>query len=361
MGYLWRVRLSSFLVGTATASAAGFFFIYKDHLLARAAIARQVEDIKETSEKHYESLNQRDTPEAKTSYRITGLQRQETVTTREYQAEMLGPRSKIQDRMAGLFTRQAAEYAAARPVYPKDLFVKLASLTAHHRVAWDVGTGNGQAAIGVAEHYDSVVATDVSAEQLRRAVPHPKVRYLHTPDAGADDDDLVAALGGEGCVDLITVAEAAHWFDLPAFYGAARRLLRKPGGVIAVWGYNYRVSPVEDMMARFLHTTLPYWDSRARYVIDGYRDLPFPFDGVGLGKEGEPAGFDMEHEMAFPGLVRMLRSWSAVATARQRGVDLLDERVVRRLEEEWGGASLVRKVTFKAFLLAGTVRADDPA
>lgn len=131
--------------------------------------------------------------------------------------------------------------------------------------------------------------------------------------------------------------------------------------MIAVWGYNYRVSPVEDMMARFLHTTLPYWDSRARYVIDGYRDLPFPFDGVGLGKEGEPAGFDMEHEMSFPGLVGMLRSWSAVATARQRGVDLLDERAVRRLEGEWGGASLVRKVTFKAFLLAGTVRADDPA
>lgn len=196
---------------------------------------------------------------------------------------------------------------------------------------------------------------------VRRAVPHPKVRYHHTPDAGADDDDLVAALGGEGRVDLITVAEAAHWFDLPAFYGVARRLLRKPCGVIAVWGYNYRVSPVEDMMARFLHTTLPYWDSRARYVIDGYRDLPFPFDGVGLGKEGEPAGFDMEHEMSFPGLVGMLRSWSAVATARQRGVDLLDERAVRRLEGEWGGASLVRKVTFKAFLLAGTVRADDPA
>uniref|UniRef100_A0A0E0JKK5 Methyltransferase type 11 domain-containing protein n=1 Tax=Oryza punctata TaxID=4537 RepID=A0A0E0JKK5_ORYPU len=299
--------------------------------------------------------------------------------------------------MAGLFTRQAAEYAAARPVYPKDLFVKLAALTAHHRAAWDVGTGNGQAAIGVstpilqlapgfvskpsqslclptltftgtrackvAEHYDSVVATDVSAEQLRRALPHPKVRYLHTPDAGAAVpayDDLVAALGGEGSIDLITEAEAVHWFDLPTFYGVARRLLRKPGGVIAVWGYNYRVSPVEDMMARFLHTTLPYWDSRARYVIDGYRDLPFPFDGVGLGKKGEPAGFDMEHEMSFAGLVGMLTSWSAVATARQRGVDLLDERAVRRLEEEWGGASLVRRVTFKAFMLAGTVRADDP-
>jgi len=194
--------------------------------------------------------------------------------------------------MAGLFTKQAAVYAAARPAYPKDLFTKLASLTAHHRLAWDVGTGNGQAAIGVsistpfepcspdgmfihivtygsfvvqvAEHYDSVLATDVSAEQLLRAVPHPKVQYLHTPDA-TPGEDLVTTLGGEGSVDLITVAEAVHWFDLPAFYGVARRVLRRPGGVIAVWGYNYRISPVEDMMARFFNTTLPYWDPRARY------------------------------------------------------------------------------------------------
>jgi SAM-dependent methyltransferase len=193
--------------------------------------------------------------------------------------------------MAGLFTEQAAVYAAARPAYPKGLFAKLSAFTAHHRRAWDIGTGNGQAAIGVsmhlkslllsvkqrlqfnlfmfnvqvAEHYDSVVATDASAEQLRHATPHPKVRYLHTPDATPGEDDLVAMLGGEGSVDLITVAQAVHWFDLPAFYGVARRVLRRPGGVIAVWGYNYRMSPVEDMMARFFDTTLPYRDPRARY------------------------------------------------------------------------------------------------
>jgi len=207
--------------------------------------------------------------------------------------------------MAGLFTKQAAVYAAARPAYPKDLFTKLASLTAHHRLAWDVGTGNGQAAIGVsistpcdpalqracsyikwlgscvvqvAEHYDSVLATDVSAEQLLRAVAHPKVQYLHTPDA-MPGEDLVTTLGGEGSVDLITVAEAVHWFDLPAFYGVARRVLRRPGGVIAVWGYNYRISPVEDMMARFFNTTLPYWDPRARYSTlntDHYNALQVP-------------------------------------------------------------------------------------
>jgi hypothetical protein len=91
-----------------------------------------------------------------------------------------------------------------------------------------------------------------------------------------------------------------------------------------------------------------------RYCTDGYRDLPFPFEDIGLGKEGEPASLDMEQEMSFEGLIGMLRSWSAVTTAKQQGVDLLGEHVVKELEEGWGGASLVRKVTYKGFLLAGT-------
>ncbi|KAL6661563.1 hypothetical protein ACP70R_000947 [Stipagrostis hirtigluma subsp. patula] len=260
--------------------------------------------------------------------------------------------------MAELFSKQAAVYAAVRPDYPKDLFAKLAAATGQHRLAWDAGTGNGQAAISVAEHYDSVVATDTSAEQLRHAAPHPKVRYHHTPE-GTPEEDLVAALGGEGCVDLITVAQAVHWFDLPAFYAVARRVLRRPGGVIAVWGYNYRVSPVEDLLARFLQTTLPYRDPRSRLVVDGYRDLPFPFVDIGLGREGEPMSIDMEQEMSFEGLVSMLRSTAPVTTAKQQGVDLLGERVVKEMEEEWGGASLVRKVAYKAFLLAGTLSRDD--
>lgn len=82
-------------------------------------------------------------------------------------------------------------------------------------------------------------------------------------------------------------------------------------------------------MTRFVSTTLPYWDPRARFCTEGYRDLPFPFDNIGLGKEGEPASLDMEHEMSFEGLIGLLRSWSAVTTAKQQGVDLLGERVVK--------------------------------
>ncbi|XP_072967771.1 uncharacterized protein [Typha angustifolia] len=254
--------------------------------------------------------------------------------------------------MAGLFVNQAAVYADARPTYPKEWFAKLASLTDHHDLAWDVGTGNGQSAIGVAEHYGKVVATDVSEAQLRLAIPNPKVQYVHTP-LSMPDEQLISAMGGENSVDLITVAQAVHWFDLPTFYSLANRLLRKPGGVIAVWSYNYKISPIEHSMTRFFETTLPYWDPRTQHAFDGYRALPFPFEDVGLGTEGDPATLEMEQELSFDRLLGVLRSWSAVATAKERGVDLLSERVVKELEEEWGGKEVVRTVTYKTFMLAG--------
>lgn len=108
----------------------------------------------------------------------------------------------------------------------------LAELTAGNRsLAWDVGTGNGQAAVGLAEHYEKVIATDISLPQLNFSKQHPRVEYHHTP-LSMSDDDLVALIGGEGSVDLITVAQAVHWFDLPRFYSIVGRLLRKPGGVL---------------------------------------------------------------------------------------------------------------------------------
>ncbi|XP_038978853.1 putative methyltransferase DDB_G0268948 [Phoenix dactylifera] len=255
--------------------------------------------------------------------------------------------------MAGLFEKQAATYAEARPQYPKEWFAKLASLTARHELAWDAGTGNGQAAVSVAEHYEQVIATDVSEAQLKHAIPHPKVRYVHTP-LSTPEPDLVSILGGEGSVDLVTVAQAVHWFDLPSFYSIVHRVLRKPGGVIAVWGYNYSMSPLEDVMKRLFETTKAYWDPRAWYAFNRYRTLPFPFKSIGLGSEGAPMELEMEQDLSFDAFLGMLKSWSAVTTAKERGVDLLSEGVVKELETAWGGPSLVRRVTYKAFMLAGT-------
>ncbi|XP_048335700.2 uncharacterized protein LOC125423904 [Ziziphus jujuba] len=259
--------------------------------------------------------------------------------------------------MAGLFEKQAEDYLNARPTYPKEWYSKLAALTHHRNLAWDVGTGNGQAALGVAEHFDQVIGTDISEAQIQRAMPHPRVQYIHTPSTFTDEE-IISLFGGENSVDLITVAQAIHWFDLPSFYSLVSRLLRKPGGLFAVWCYNgMRVSPTFDpLVMKFYETTIPFWNSDSNHAFDGYKTLPFPFESVGLGSEGNPLALDMSRELSFEGFLSTLRSWSAVNTAKDQGLDLLNEKVVKEFENEWGGSNLVRSVSYKAFMLVGKVK-----
>lgn len=209
----------------------------------------------------------------------------------------------------------------------------------------------------VAEYYDQVIATDVSEAQLKHALQHPRVKYLHTP-LSLSNDELLTMLGGEDSIDLVTVAQAVHWFDLPSFYSLVTRLLRKPGGALAVWTYNdIVVSPTFDpIMKQFHDTTLPFWNPEIQYVFDGYKTLPFPFESIGLGSEGKPMPLDIPKELSFDMFLGMLRSWSAVTTAKEQGVDLLNEGIVKKFENAWGGTKLVRSVIYKAFLLAGKVK-----
>src|SRR3954467_4332669 len=110
---------------------------------------------------------------------------------------------------AELFTTVAREYANFRPGYPPELFAWLARMAPHHDAVWDCGCGSGQASTALAEHFALVHATDVAAEQIAAAKPHPRVRYSVAP---AEHSRLPAA-----AVDLVTVAQALHWFDVEAF------------------------------------------------------------------------------------------------------------------------------------------------
>ncbi|KAL6180122.1 hypothetical protein ACLB2K_046790 [Fragaria x ananassa] len=258
--------------------------------------------------------------------------------------------------MAGLFDKQAEIYVEARPTYPKEWYSKLAALTPQHSLAWDAGTGNGQAALGLSEHYQQVVATDISEEQLKYAIQHPRIRYIHTPTS-LSEDEMVNLIGGghENSLDLITVAEAVHWFDLPQFYPLAKRLLRKPGGIIAVWAYNRMlVNPEFDpVFDRFRENCIPFTHPNSKYVRAGYKTLPFPFESVGMGREGEPLTLEIPKEVSFQGVERMLRSYSAVIRAKDQGVDMLSEEVIKEFERAWGGRDLVRSFKYEAFMLVG--------
>lgn len=197
----------------------------------------------------------------------------------------------------------------------------------------------------------------MSEAQLKRSMTHPRVRYFHTP-LSMSDDEIISLIGGEDSVDLVTVAQAVHWFDLPKFYSLVARLLRKPGGLLAVWCYNDAVvSPAFDSaFKRFHDSTLPFWHPNAFLAIEGYKRLPFPFESIGLGSEEKPLELDIPKEMSFEGFLKMISSWSAVVTAKDQGVELLSQTVVKELETVWGGSKLVRSVIYKAFMLAGKVR-----
>lgn len=231
------------------------------------------------------------------------------------------------------FSEDASAYARFRPAYPAALFEWLASLTPRRELAWDVGTGSGQAAVGLAEHFRQVVATDASAAQIANARPHPGVVYRI---AVAGKSGLAAATA-----DLVTVGQALHWFDRTAFFREAAQVLA-PEGAIAVWCYGLlRVFSEVDGVTEQLYADLlgEWWPPDRRLVDDGYRSIEFPFHEI-------PAPeLIMEALWTLPQLLGYLGTWSGVRRCRaETGVDPV-QRVVPRLAAAWGdpdGARWVR-------------------
>jgi len=239
------------------------------------------------------------------------------------------------------FSAVAAGYAASRPRYPDALFNWLASLAPSRKCAWDAGTGNGQAALALAGHFDHVVATDASAKQITAAVPHPRVEYRV---AAAERSGLAS-----GSLDLVTVAQALHWFDVPAFNVEARRVLR-PGGVLAVWTYALPVlgHPVLDAALARLHDSVrAWWPAERRLVETGYRTLPFPFPELAA------PPFDMSAEWDLDRFLAYVRTWSAVTRCRDAtGADPVAP-AAGALSLAWGRATEVRTVRWPLSVRVG--------
>lgn len=239
------------------------------------------------------------------------------------------------------FSAQASAYARCRPHYPAALFEYLAAVSPGRDAALDVGTGSGQAALALAGHFGHVRATDRSIAQLACAPAHPRIEYV---EEAAEEIGTPPA-----SFDLVTVAQAAHWFDLSAFYGEVRRVLR-PGGVIALWTYGLfeAGSAVDAIVGDFYRNVVgPYWPRERYHVEDGYRSLPFPFTVLAA-----PA-FRIETSWTAEAGLGYLGTWSAVLEYRRvRGKDPLG-LVAPVLRAAWGQQR--RRVTWPLYLRAGRV------
>jgi SAM-dependent methyltransferase len=240
------------------------------------------------------------------------------------------------------FSERAANYAVYRPRYPETLFQFLAGLSPEHRTVLDCGTGNGQAAIGLVTHFDRVIATDPSAEQISHAAPHKRIEYRI---ARAESSGLPAE-----SADLVTAAQALHWFDAKSFFEEARRVL-VPGGAIAIWGYGDPIldtSELDQILRAFNRGLLePYWFPERKLLLGGYRAVAFPFDEVAAPK------LELEMNWSLPELAGYLRTWSSAARyMAENGVDPVLE-VEKSLATHWGESASTRLIRWPLYLRAG--------
>jgi SAM-dependent methyltransferase len=239
------------------------------------------------------------------------------------------------------FSTRSGDYAAYRPTYPRALADYLAGLCGQTELALDVGCGTGQLSVLLAERFDHVIATDASAQQIEKAEAHERVEYRVAPAerSGLPDQS----------VDLITAAQAAHWFDLDAFYTEARRI-GKPGSVLALVTYGVIQADPE------INTTIqhfykdgagPYWPPERRHVENGYRSFDFPFD------EFAAPPLTIEVHWQASDLLGYVDTWSAVRgleKAQGRGPI---EKFQRDLLSCWDDPQHRRTIRFPLSLRVG--------
>jgi ubiquinone/menaquinone biosynthesis C-methylase UbiE len=240
------------------------------------------------------------------------------------------------------FSNKSRTYASARPTYPPTLYEFLSQVAPFHSHAWDCATGNGQAAIGLAEYFDNISATDASAQQIAHAIPHPKVSYQV---ALAEKSGL-----HDRSVDLVTVGTALHWFDLEKFYQEVDRVL-KPRGVLAAFGYGFIEAPPEiaEILNTFAgETMLDFWPPEAILNWkDRYQSFPFPYP------ELDAPQFKISLQWHIQQLKDFVSSWSSVTRYQEKHGRDPTHDFFEELERRWGPPGSVRTIIWPLHMRIG--------
>lgn len=240
------------------------------------------------------------------------------------------------------FSRQAPIYRRFRPQYPEKLFDLLSGLVKNHETAWDCATGNGQAAVALAAHFDKVFATDASSSQLEHAIPCKNVEYRFAPAEKSGLDDA--------SIDLVTVANAVHWFNIPEFYKEVRRVAKKDA-IIAVWCYEaFTVDSAPSDTFQPLYDTIgDHWAPHLELVRNHYKTLPFPFHELETPEIEMSLNWNLEQCLGF------LASWSGVQTYLENTGKDPTEFFYDQIQAKWGDPLQERKVSWQLHLRVGRI------
>ena len=241
------------------------------------------------------------------------------------------------------FSAGSSDYATFRPESPAELFDFLYDNVPAFDAAWDCGTGNGQVAEKLAHRFGKVFGTDISNEQLAHAKQKNNVTYLQ--------ERAEATSIADHSIDLVTAAQAIHWFDFDGFYSEVKRVA-KPGALIAAWTYtNLRITAAVDEVTDHLYydITKAYWDKERAYVDAAYSTIPFPFEEINTPQFGIKRNCTLQQVLGY------LRTWSGVkhyAAKEHADPTLL---ILSGLKKAWGPAETL-EVHWPVFMRAGFVK-----
>lgn len=238
------------------------------------------------------------------------------------------------------FSKQAHLYSRFRPDYPQQLYDFLLDYLSDKKTAWDCGTGNGQVATKLSSYFEKVFATDASFGQIENATKKENIFYSIQK---AEHTSFI-----KNQFDLITVAQAIHWFDFEKFYKEVNRTL-KPRGIIAVFGYNlFKISKeIDEIIDHFYKNIIgPYWDKERKYVDENYSTIPFPFEEIRSPK------FYNKHDWEFEHLIGYLNTWSSVQHFITRNQTNPVDQIIAPLKAAWG-RELRKEISFPVFMRVG--------
>lgn len=241
------------------------------------------------------------------------------------------------------FSESSDAYASFRPRYPAELPRFLASVAPATRCVLECGCGSGQLSGMLADHFDQVVATDASAEQIRYASPHANVSYRCAPAERSGMSD--------GTVDLVVAAQAAHWFDLNAFYAEAHRVAREAAAIVLVsYGIMVVDAETDPVIEHFYRSVVgPYWPPERKHVEDGYANLPFPFPAL------EAPEIAMEVDWSLKQFLGYIGTWSSVRRLRNATGEDPMPTFAHDLGAVWGADDAVRQVRWPLTIKAGRI------
>lgn len=241
------------------------------------------------------------------------------------------------------FSNQSALYAQYRPSYPTALFEYVVNFVANKNTTWDCGTGNGQAAIALSKYFKKVIATDISSQQIDNAEKAANIFYSVQPSEHTNIES--------NSVDLITVAQAIHWFDFEEFYTEVKRVAAE-NAFIAVWAYSLlKIEEAIDQIIRNYHFNFlfNYWDAERKFVDDEYKIIPFPFEKINSPQ------FFIEKQWSLMELEGYLNTWSALQKYMAAKNPNPVPDVIHSIQPLWGPGEK-RKIIFPVHLLLGAIK-----